>query len=238
MNKLSDFLSAAAEYARMAQPANFPSDEPAPVNSPCSGRAVARNPMAWRQRHPNASAWIDANRERSTFAQSLFDSLNRYGSLTPNQLAAVERNILSDQERGKSPRAQRVDATINGTGFEKMVEGFKRAYAAGLKRPKLRVDDLRFSLAKETSVNAGYIYVKAGEVYLGKISPRGEWSRSYDCSEVENVRVQEIARDPFGALVEYGHRTGNCGICSRPLSDPESVERGIGPVCAAKYGWL
>ena len=234
MNRISDFLTAAAEYARSAQPAHYPSDEPSPANLPRG----ARNPQAWRDAHPNATSWLEANAARSTFAQSLLQSLARYGSLTPNQLAAVERNILRDQERATSPRAQRVDATINGTGFEKMVEGFKRAHAAGLKRPKLRVDDLRFSLAKETSVNAGYIYVKAGETYLGKISPRGEWSRSYDCSEIEHTRVQEIARDPFGALVEYGHRTGNCGICSRPLSDPESVERGIGPVCAAKYGWL
>ncbi len=29
-----------------------------------------------------------------------------------------------------------------------------------------------------------------------------------------------------------------CSVCSRPLLDAESVERGIGPVCAEKYGFL
>lgn len=32
-------------------------------------------------------------------------------------------------------------------------------------------------------------------------------------------------------LARYGHALGKCGICSRPLTNPESIERGIGPVC-------
>lgn len=33
----------------------------------------------------------------------------------------------------------------------------------------------------------------------------------------------------------FGHRFGSCCMCGRLLSDPESVEAGIGPVCANKY---
>lgn len=33
-----------------------------------------------------------------------------------------------------------------------------------------------------------------------------------------------------------GHLHGACIVCCRPLTDPESVQRGIGPVCAAKIG--
>lgn len=32
----------------------------------------------------------------------------------------------------------------------------------------------------------------------------------------------------------YGMFTGKCGICGRPLTDPESVGRGIGPDCLGK----
>ena len=35
------------------------------------------------------------------------------------------------------------------------------------------------------------------------------------------------ARSPYG-------RRGACSICGRPLKDPESVKRGIGPECLAK----
>lgn len=34
---------------------------------------------------------------------------------------------------------------------------------------------------------------------------------------------------------KFGHATGVCAICSRDLSDPVSVERGIGPVCAKRF---
>lgn len=32
-------------------------------------------------------------------------------------------------------------------------------------------------------------------------------------------------------LAEAGKRTGTCSICNRALTDPLSVERGIGPIC-------
>lgn len=32
----------------------------------------------------------------------------------------------------------------------------------------------------------------------------------------------------------FGHVYGICGICGATLTDPESIERGIGPVCAGK----
>lgn len=34
---------------------------------------------------------------------------------------------------------------------------------------------------------------------------------------------------------EYGLQTGVCVCCGRTLTDPESVERGIGPICLTKY---
>lgn len=34
---------------------------------------------------------------------------------------------------------------------------------------------------------------------------------------------------------KFGHATGICAVCARDLSDPVSVERGIGPVCIKKF---
>lgn len=33
----------------------------------------------------------------------------------------------------------------------------------------------------------------------------------------------------------FGHRTGRCGCCGRTLTNPESIELGIGPICAERY---
>lgn len=34
---------------------------------------------------------------------------------------------------------------------------------------------------------------------------------------------------------KFGHQTGVCAVCARDLSDPVSVERGIGPVCYKRF---
>lgn len=39
------------------------------------------------------------------------------------------------------------------------------------------------------------------------------------------------------AMERYGRELGHCGHCGRTLTNAESIERGIGPVCAGKMGW-
>lgn len=46
-----------------------------------------------------------------------------------------------------------------------------------------------------------------------------------------------IAADPKAAMLRYGQEIGSCGHCGRTLTNEESRERGIGPVCAGKLGW-
>lgn len=48
--------------------------------------------------------------------------------------------------------------------------------------------------------------------------------------------LEAIAEDPKGAMVAYGRRTGVCGMCGRKLTDPASIEEGIGPICARRLG--
>ena len=46
-----------------------------------------------------------------------------------------------------------------------------------------------------------------------------------------------LAEDPKAYLAAAGQRLGYCCLCSRPLSNDESVERGMGPSCAERAGW-
>lgn len=46
-----------------------------------------------------------------------------------------------------------------------------------------------------------------------------------------------IAADLKGAMLLYGREIGSCGHCGRTLTNQESRERGIGPVCANKLAW-
>ncbi len=42
---------------------------------------------------------------------------------------------------------------------------------------------------------------------------------------------------PQAASKLYGQEIGCCGVCGRTLTDETSRANGIGPICAAKYGW-
>lgn len=73
-----------------------------------------------------------------------------------------------------------------------------------------------------------------GWTFVNLIHPGGERIRSIKGGERGNI-LALIAQDPTTYSREYGKHTGTCGVCSRPLSNPESVALGIGPVCARRF---
>lgn len=59
---------------------------------------------------------------------------------------------------------------------------------------------------------------------------RWDYARGYvfQLTADELLSVEEVRA--------FGLRTGMCAICGRTLTDPESVQKGIGPICEGKYG--
>lgn len=60
---------------------------------------------------------------------------------------------------------------------------------------------------------------------------------SYDDNRVKGFRYvfEHLCQKHMPPKCEVWHE-GQCGRCGRPLTDPESIERGIGPDCLAKMG--
>lgn len=75
------------------------------------------------------------------------------------------------------------------------------------------------------------------DTMFGRITDAGEWKPSImrGASDAGD-RLATIAVDVQTAMIEEGKATGQCCYCGLALSDPESVERGYGPICAKKYG--
>lgn len=46
--------------------------------------------------------------------------------------------------------------------------------------------------------------------------------------------LEAIAKDPGEAMLRYGLELGKCGHCGRTLTNEESREAGIGPICRGK----
>lgn len=58
------------------------------------------------------------------------------------------------------------------------------------------------------------------------------------CSFAETKDVlNRIVGHEQEAMERFGRETETCGHCGRRLTNDESRQRGIGPVCAAKMGW-
>lgn len=186
--------------------------------------------------NPEAATWIDTERSRGyPFAERMRDAVERFGDLTEGQMVAVtrgvERNKAREQERAaRVDNAPKVEANL-------MKEAFDRAAAAGLKRINARIAGYSFTPAKASSANAGAIYVKRqGGEYLGKVQG-GKFFAVRGVSEADSAKVCEVISDPKAAARAHGIETGQCSCCGAALTNKESIELGIGPICATKFGW-
>lgn len=47
--------------------------------------------------------------------------------------------------------------------------------------------------------------------------------------------MRTILSNPLESAEAYGQHTERCGVCGIQLTDPDSIARGIGPICAQKY---
>jgi hypothetical protein len=173
---------------------------------------------------------LRAVRSWNGFAQSLLQQYDRYGRLSERQYDAAERVLLKCTNLEQRKKAETV--AVDVTRIELLLQ---TAVMGGLRYPKFRAEGLTFSLASPGTKNAGAVYVKKGEDYVGKIMG-GMFRPVSDTPDGTGAAIARIASDPRGAAVQHGRITGNCACCGRQLTDPKSVELGIGPICAERWG--
>lgn len=190
--------------------------------------------------NPAVMAWIGSRGVKFEFAASMGEAICKYGHLTANQLAAVERCMARDAERDAQRATERAEreASAPAVDVSLIATAFATAQEKGIKRPKMILNGFKFSLAPATGRNAGALYVvrQDDDQYLGKIMD-GKFSRVRECSIEQEAEIVKIASNPHAEAVAYGRRTGNCCICNRELTNHASIDAGIGPICAEKYGW-
>jgi len=167
------------------------------------------------------------------FATSLLQSYDGPRGASPAQAKWLV--ILAGRTQRPAPRA----ATLAGAGFATLIALFAKA-SQTLKRPRIDVQvegrALTLSLAPSHGKNPGYVYVRDGGEYAGKVSPGGVWSASYEAHPDVSKGVALFAQDPAKAAQAHGKLTGNCCFCRLPLTDARSTAAGYGQKCAANYG--
>lgn len=168
---------------------------------------------------------------RSTFAQDL---ARKWSKLSASQYAwahklAVDANTVAVVDNTKPSQ------------FEALFNAFEAAKSKGAKRLTLRFEGINIKpnrdfsalwVTSQSETEMGDYGLKPK--YLGKVTPQGCDSRLGD--DVKAI-IMGAAQDPLTAAIRYGKVSGECSCCGRELTDPRSIERGIGPICATKFGW-
>jgi rRNA maturation protein Nop10 len=195
--------------------------------------------VAWLENETRVNPGFD-------FPAKMLAAIAQWGGLTENQENAVRKLMVRSAERAAAkkptaaaPPAEDLDVGLIQAAFDKAIANAKAdPHAEGIKWLNLRFEGLRFSPAKRAGRNPGAIYVvdTSNDNYLGKCLD-GKFSRSRDCTTEQLDHIREIAKDPAAAAKAYGLKFNHCCICGRELTNPESRVRGIGPICAGRFGF-
>jgi len=184
----------------------------------------------------DAAGWSD-------FAGSLYEAHRTGRTLSTKQVTAACSMLdkLAAKAAAKVAAAEAKVAAAPSVDLQPIIDMFTKATASGYKRPTYRADGLRIKPGKN-----GALYVMTenrmefgayGEqpAYEGKIEG-GKFLAVRAAADDTADKLVAIAKDPLGAALRYGRRTGRCSCCGRELTKHSSIDAGIGPICAEKWG--
>lgn len=216
---------------------------------------IADKAVAWKVANPAEWAWMENAATNNAlkngtfmFPENMIDTLHKYGGLTDGQFAAVQKLTKRDAEYQAKKAAGQLeakpcDASKIETAFAKAAEYAYREGQKGIwKHPlKLRSNepnaiDLAFKPGSKGSQWEGMIFVKTGEKKLGFIKA-GQFKPKLECTDAETAAVIDVCQDPHKAANAFCKAWSTCGVCGRTLTNDNSIEKGIGPICEEKMGW-
>lgn len=73
-----------------------------------------------------------------------------------------------------------------------------------------------------------------GNLYAKVLTPTVFGKASWEYAPGAIKALTGAERLSLETAVRFGHHYGVCMVCGRTLSDPKSVEAGIGPICASR----
>jgi hypothetical protein len=195
-------------------------------------RAARHNRQeAFEKAHPGLQAWM-SRQEWSSFLQDMLERIRTPAGLSEKQLAAV----LATKAKSEARKAEKTAARTSAADLSKIEAMFDVARSNGLKKLAYRAQGLVISPAPAHGTNPGALYVKArGGEYLGKVAG-GQFIAARACTDEHKATLAKVAANPGEEARQYGMKTGECCCCGRELTDPESIKRGIGPICEEKWG--
>jgi hypothetical protein len=156
----------------------------------------------------------------------------KWYSLSEAQVNAVLKVKAGDEARAKERKQ---------TGRDLTVLPYGRTYAA-VENEQGSLTFLIFDRPGEKDRHGnpsrwhGWVFVKQFIGGVGEGQRLGSQRPGETYSGQWPTLVDAVIADPMGAVQRFGRELGICGICNLPLTNEESREFGIGPVCRSKIG--
>lgn len=198
--------------------------------------------LSWAEHNPIETEFLRKAAEWSSFARDMLEQTGTVKGLSDRQLSAVRSMMAKCAQRDEQRAAERARSAEQREKVAAVVVDlapiramFEAAVSNGHKKPTYRAEGLVINRAPDTGSNPGALYVKAesGE-YLGKLI--GTSFKPVRGGEAALGTLTAIATNPLEAAIRYGRKTGRCACCGRELTNAESIELGIGPICRDKWG--
>jgi hypothetical protein len=152
-----------------------------------------------------------------------------------------------DGDCGQAPASTGIDLTSLDQYLTPTGHGNRTAFFAHPAHQHGPVEDTRQRIKVVLNEKSQWLSVFDANTYAGeeagfgkKFGSQRPGSGDYHGDILD--LIEAIVSNPAGSLAAYGHLTGTCSICRRPLESDgtttgwNSVEAGIGPVCAEKVG--
>lgn len=118
--------------------------------------------------------------------------------------------------------------------FARLLEVLSRMQHGRKSRAELRLPQALRVAFCTYGANTGGAFLAVGPDYAGKVTADGVLVLRNDAPDWLKAALMAVQGDPIGAATEYGRETGRCSVCGRTLTDPLSIQAGIGPVCAER----
>lgn len=203
------------------------------------GSEIGRVPIHPREPVPEAMrVFIEANHRGHSFLSSIHNQMTTWSGLTTGQIAATQRIMDERANRHRQTAAGEIlEHRVASQTLQNVGPLFAaiRAASATNRNARLRLGEYQFRMSPSRATI--YIRNANGTRYIGKVYENGRVvNNGMPLSETEIDSLNAILAMPLmDAAVAYGRATGNCACCGRLLTDPDSVRRGIGPICIQTF---
>lgn len=189
---------------------------------------------AFEKSHPKVAEWLMAYKGSFPFYLSLKSQYEMRGDLSEKQVEAVYRAI--EREGG-----QVTDRPVATADVLKVLTAVRQAQAENMNDPKAMLSMIDAAIAMHTPKVEKKVFtlavgerVRVSKFFAKKTGESCGLKRAHFVYEILDV-MNETAKAYQVKVRAVSQRSGHCCVCGLRLDNPESVTKGIGPICGGWY---